>query len=110
IKAYIRQADSGVSFEDALKQITEESGMQGRIANAGVSPVEIDWDAAGRMGNSTELDAALMDISQALPAMNNAVDAVDILKTPDKFITSDGVENALRMAAVDTKSSISLDD
>jgi len=117
LRAFLRNTEEGIPFDDALEQARLASGMEARKAAATVSP-EINWDAGQRTGSSAarsvenqELDKALSKISSEVDELKRASsDVGEIMSSPDKFVSADHVENALRLASEDTGVAISLDD
>ena len=114
VKAFIRSHEAGIPFDDAMQQAVSEAGVVERVAQAGAkaSP-EINWgasDEAGRLLEPYEIDKSLSGLVGSESTLKSAADAADILKDPDRFITSDHMENALRIASESAKSPISIDD
>ena len=100
VKTYIKSVEGGMSRKEALALVKAESAVPGKIRSAPGSENVLDFGDEFTSTNlaDSELDKAL----SALPGIKGVVDDVssvpDVLGSPNKFITTDHVENARRLA------------
>lgn len=106
----IRAALKGESIEPYVL------AREQRIAEirAKAKPVDIDWYDEVSDVSTAEVDKAMADLAAKSPTFKKikegAEDADDIMNSPSKFISADGVENALRLSEESVGSPINLDD
>lgn len=113
-KAFVLARERGIAYDDAWAIAVKESGMLERHARVTPSPpIDQAWgdvDKVPKVG-AAEFDKTLSRVlADAEKPMRDAADAVDIMKDPRKFVSSDAVENAMRIAAEDTRHHVSIDD
>lgn len=129
--AAIKAQNEGRSFDDVAGELYEQGAKQ-QLEQIPTATRDIDWDASSRVLNAGErqsMDEALSRLANENPELGlvdpikqtdevedilrEAADTVDIMKDPQKYITSDRWENAIRIAEdaiKDTGKSVTLKD
>jgi len=109
LKGAINASVKGESIEPFLKQASEEITAKVKSTPVGKSLFDIDIDSgANVVANNKDIDKKMAELagigldkklSQLAPKIVNGVDdASEIMKNPSPYISSDPIENALRIA------------
>jgi len=101
ISAYIRSVDEGMSFDEALKKVQQETGkvVSERVATSRPVKQQLDFgDNFVSASSNSEVQRSLASLPELGDVMDDVSGSQGVIQNPEKYVSMDQIENARRLA------------